>query len=248
MGFLFISVLVWSFQLNSLVQQYGMICGVISFDFKSMRLAIVFWTGFVFAAGYAQAGTPETGWGDVYGRGGYYTGVGLTFSSSNPNGDPVGGGVSGYIRNWLSVFGEGSYAAIGVSPFTSGIASLSTSGLMKQLVGGARLYPVLRAARVRPYFSLAAGMWHGQVTESGTVASCPAGYSCSVSSPLSDSRNGALLDVGVGVEVGVTKRLGFRPEFRYLRQYGTATTNPSNILVGPDALSLGAGIYYRIGK
>jgi hypothetical protein len=56
--------------------------------------------------------------------------------------------------------------------------------------------------------------------------------------------SGAYVGGGLGTEIGITKRFGMRPEFRYFRefwypQYGDAGQNN-----GVKAL---VGVYYRLG-
>jgi hypothetical protein len=70
-----------------------------------------------------------------------------------------------------------------------------------------------------------AGFW----TVTGTLTS------------VSNSANGGYGGAGFGTEIGITRRFGLRPEFRFLREFYANSSDD-------NAMIFTVGAYYRFGK
>jgi len=164
----------------------------------------------------------DFGGGDVFAQGGQYTELG----SGGGTWAIVGGGGGANLGRHLSLFVEGDYSRLSQSAGSISVhADLFVAG------GGGRIYFPIASERVRLFVPAVGGFYRGRI-----------GAILDYVSPQMIS--GAYAGGGFGAEIGVTKRFGLRPEFRYIREFwypefGQGTQN--------NALRATVGAYYRFG-
>ena len=173
-------------------------------------------TPHLFAAGVGK--------GDVFGQGGYYTELG----EGGGTWAIVGGGAGVNLGRRLALFGEFNY----VSPSTT-LVGVSATGSLYQAGGGARIFIPLHSERFRPYVPAVGGFLRGKAV----VAVNGIEYA-------HEWESGAYVGTGFGTEIGITKRFGLRPEFRYFREFWKAEFGQSSQNNGVRAM---IGVYYRLG-
>jgi hypothetical protein len=166
----------------------------------------------------------DIGKGEVFGQGGYYTELG----QGGGTWAIVGGGAGVNLGQRLALFGEFNY----VRPTTT-FGGVSATGSLYQAGGGARIFIPVHTERFRPYVPLVGGL----IRARAAVEVNGVEYQ-------HEWESGAYVGAGFGSEIGITKRFGLRPEFRYFRefwypQYGQSSQN--------DGLRLMVGVYYRLG-
>jgi hypothetical protein len=151
----------------------------------------------------------ENGKGDVYGQVGFYHETDLTKAM-------VGGGASAILGDSgnVAIFGEANYIPVG----NMGIFGASFKGVM--LGGGVRLYVPTKNERVRVYVPVAGGLMRLSGSAFG----------------FSESMNAGYFGAGIGTELG-SRKVGVRPEFRYLRVQKSD--------VGGNSVTFGVGVFYR---
>jgi hypothetical protein len=198
------------------------------------------WTGLILVIESATVFAADFGRGDVFGQAGGYTEIGQGGGTWGIS----GGGASVHLGSHVSVFGELNYVHPTV-PAALNAGSVWASGNLFETGGGVRIFIPARSRRVRPYIPVMGGWLHASATDYILFRVIIAGPLALVPIPISDS--GGYCGTGFGTEVGVTGRLGLRPEFRFFREFfGSAGAGiPS---VNDNAMIFSIGAYYRIGK
>jgi len=170
----------------------------------------------LFAAGIGK--------GDVFGQGGYYTELG----EGGGTWAIAGGGAGANLGRHLALFAEFNY----VRPSLT-LGGVSATENLYQAGGGARIFIPVHNERVRPYVPAIGGFLRAKavVGVNGIEYAHVWG-------------SGAYVGAGFGAEIGIAKRFGLRPEFRYFRefwfpQYGQGSQN--------NGLRAMVGAYYRFG-
>lgn len=215
------------------------------------------------AAGFGPARPAEFGRGDVFGQEGVYNQQGLS-SGTWP---AFGGGASLHLGRYVALFGELNYVRLTPAAdvysvyYIPTITSVSGSYVAPVLYysesfiprpenqfktgGGVRFFIPFRNNRARPFVPVIGG-WLHMPYDSFAVVYGGLGGSASeagafYSSPLQPSLDGAYFGTGFGMEVGVTRRFGLRPEFRFFREFLGGSGRA-------DAMTFTVGVYYRLGK
>jgi hypothetical protein len=210
-----------------------------------MRLKILLWAGLILVAGSGTIFAADFGKGDVFVQGGGYT----EFGEGGGTWAMVGGGASFHFGNHVSVFGELNYAhpttkTTYYGVFAPGSANLfeAGSGNLFETGGGARIFIPFRNHRLRPYIPVVGGWLH----TSASVALLSGGFVTvgtfvELFASPSNSDNGGYGGIGFGTEIGITRRFGLRPEFRFLREFYANSSDD-------NAMIFTVGAYYRFGK
>jgi len=166
----------------------------------------------------------DFGGGDVFGQAGLYTELG-----SGGGSWPIFGGGGGVnLGSHAGVFGEFDYIHANQAVFGAG-----ASGNLYQAGGGARIFIPVHNDRFRPYVLVAGGYMHG--TAQATIY-----YDLVGAIILREAQNGGYAGPGAGAEIGLTKRLGLRPEFRFFHEFWGASDDDNGLRVT-------LGVYYRFG-
>lgn len=164
------------------------------------------------------------GKGDVFGQGGYYTELG----QGGGTWAIAGGGAGANLGRHFSVFAEFNYARPSLT-----LGGVSATGSLYQAGAGTRIFIPVRNERFRPYLPVVGGFLRGE----GAVAVNGIEFA-------HEWASGAYVGTGVGTEIGLTKRFGLRPEFRYFREFWYPEFGQSG---QNNSLRVMIGVYYRFG-
>jgi len=178
----------------------------------------------IFAAVSSQLLAADVGKGDAFGQGGYYTELG----QGGGTWAIVGGGGGVNLGGHFAIFGEFNYVHPAIT-----FAGASATASLYQAGGGARIFIPVHSERFRPYVPAFGGFLRSRAAVSANGIEY--GY---------EWESGAYVGTGFGAEIGITKHFGFRPEFRYFREFWSPEFGQSDQNNGVRAM---IGLYYRLG-